>query len=333
MRGIILAGGAGSRLHPATKAISKQLLPIYDKPMVYYPLSVLLLAGIREVLLISTPHDLPLFERLLGDGRGFGISLSYAEQATPGGLAEAFLIGRSFLDGEPACLVLGDNIFHGHQLSATLQAEVAALGPSGPPERGEPGPSGPPERGEPGPSGPAAQQELGLATGARHGCTLFGYTVADPQRYGVAEVDDEGRILGIEEKPAVPRSRLAVTGVYMYDGSVCDRAVALRPSPRGELEITDLNLSYVAEGAARMVGLGRGMAWLDTGTHDSLLDAATYVQVLEQRQGELIACLEEIAFRQGWLGAEELAVLAAEMGRSHYGDHLRRLAAGAAPVA
>ncbi len=311
MRGIILAGGSGSRLHPATKAISKQLLPIYDKPMVYYPLSVLMLAGIRDVLVISTPHDLPLFERLLGDGRGFGISLSYAEQAAPGGLAEAFLIGRAFLGGEPACLVLGDNIFHGHQLSATLQAEVLALGGSSPVE----------------------QQELGLATGARHGCTLFGYTVADPQRYGVAEVDDGGRILSIEEKPAVPRSRLAVTGVYMYDGSVCDRAAALRPSPRGELEITDLNLSYVAEGAARLVGLGRGMAWLDTGTHDSLLDAATYVQVLEKRQGELIACLEEIAFRQGWLGADELTSVAAAMGRSHYGDHLRRLAAGAAPVA
>jgi len=299
MRGIILAGGSGSRLHPATKAISKQLLAVYDKPMVYYPLSVLLLAGIRDVLLISTPHDLPLFERLLGDGSGFGISLSYAEQPTPGGLAQAFLIGRSFLDGEPGCLVLGDNIFHGHRLSTTLQAEVAALDPS---------------------------------SAAGHGCTLFGYTVADPQRYGVAEVDDEGRILTIEEKPAVPRSRLAVTGVYMYDATVCERAAALRPSPRGELEITDLNLSYVAEGTARLVGLGRGMAWLDTGTHDSLLDAATYVQVLEQRQGELIACLEEIAFRQGWLGVEELSRLAAEMGRSRYGDHLRRVAAGVAPV-
>jgi len=299
MRGIVLAGGAGSRLHPATKAVSKQLLPIYDKPMVYYPLSVLLLAGIREVLLISTPHDLPLFERLLGDGSDFGISLSYAEQAAPRGLAEAFLIGRDFLGGGPACLVLGDNIFHGHQLSAILQAEVAAL----------------------------------EAATAEHGCTLFGYTVADPQRYGVAEVDGAGRILTIEEKPVAPRSRLAVTGVYMYDGTVCERAATLQPSGRHELEITDLNLSYVAESAARLVGLGRGMAWLDTGTHDSLLDAATYVQVLEQRQGEQIACLEEIAFRQGWLGADELARLAAAMGRSHYGDHLRRLAAGAPPVA
>jgi len=300
MRGIVLAGGAGTRLHPATRAISKQLLPVYDKPMVYYPLSVLLLAGIREVLLISTPHDLPLFERLLGDGSAFGISLSYAEQAEPRGLAEAFLIGRGFLGGAPACLVLGDNIFHGHQLSATLQREVAALAPG---------------------------------SGGSHGCTLFGYTVADPQRYGVAEVDADGRILGIEEKPAAPRSRTAVTGVYMYDGTASDRAAGLHPSPRHELEITDLNLTYVADGIARLVGLGRGMAWLDTGTHDSLLDAATYVQVLEQRQGEQIACLEEIAFRQGWLGADELGRLAAAMGGSRYGDHLRRLAAAASPVA
>jgi len=298
MKGIVLAGGAGTRLHPATKAVSKQLLPVYDKPMVYYPLSVLLLAGIRDVLLISTPHDLPLFERLLGDGCGFGISLSYAEQAEPRGLAEAFLIGRDFLGGGPVCLVLGDNIFHGHQLSATLQAEVAGL----------------------------------EAPGAGHGCTLFGYTVADPQRYGVAEIDDVGRILTIEEKPAAPRSRLAVTGLYMYDGTVCERAAELSPSHRHELEITDLNLTYVAEGVARMVGLGRGMAWLDTGTHDSLLDAATYVQVLEQRQGEQIACLEEIAFRQGWLEADELARLAAGMGASRYGDHLRRLADSAVPA-
>jgi glucose-1-phosphate thymidylyltransferase len=300
MRGIVLAGGAGTRLHPATRAISKQLLPVYDKPMVYYPLSVLLLAGIRDILLISTPHDLPLFERLLGDGAAFGISLSYAEQAEPRGLAEAFLIGRDFLAGRPVCLVLGDNIFHGHQLSATLQREVAALAPG---------------------------------SGGPHGCTLFGYTVADPQRYGVAEVDADGRILGIEEKPVAPRSRTAVTGVYMYDRTVSDRAAGLRPSARHELEITDLNLTYVAEGAARLVALGRGMAWLDTGTHDSLLDAATYVQVLEQRQGEQIACLEEIAFRQGWLGSDELARLAAAMGGSRYGDHLRRLAASAPPVA
>ena len=302
MRGIVLAGGAGSRLHPATRAVSKQLLPVYDKPMVYYPMSVLLLAGIRDVLLISTPHDLPLFERLLGDGRDFGISLSYAEQAEPRGLAEAFLIGRSFLAGETACLVLGDNIFHGDRLPATLQAEVAALDGTG-----------------------------GAASG--HGCTLFGYTVADPQRYGVAEVDGDGRILGIEEKPANPRSKLAVTGVYMYDATVSERAAGLRPSSRHELEITDLNLTYVAEDSARLVELGRGMAWLDTGTHDSLLEAATYVQVLEHRQGEQIACLEEIAFRQGWLRAEELARLATAMGASSYGDHLRRLAGDALPVA
>ena len=300
MKGIVLAGGSGSRLHPATKAVSKQLLPVYDKPMVYYPLSVLLLAGIRDVLLISTPHDLPLFERLLGDGRDFGIHLAYAEQEEPRGLAEAFLIGRRFLDGGPACLVLGDNIFHGHQLSKTLQDQVAAL---------EPG------------------------SGSAHGCTLFGYTVADPQRYGVAEVGTDGHITSIEEKPAVPRSRLAVTGVYMYDGTVCDRAATLRPSHRHELEITDLNVTYVAERRARLVEFGRGMAWLDTGTHDSLIEAATYVQVLEHRQGEQIACLEEIAFRQGWLGADALARLAEGMGSSRYGDHLRRLASAPPPVA
>ena len=270
MKGIVLAGGSGTRLHPATKAVSKQLLPVYDKPMVYYPLSVLLLAGIREILLISTPHDLPLFERLLGDGSAFGIELTYAVQPEPRGLADAFLVGRSFLGGASACLVLGDNIFHGHQLSTTLQDEVAALAP-----------------------------------GAAHGCTLFGYTVADPERYGVAEVDAAGSIVSIEEKPAVPRSRLAITGVYMYDGTVSDRAESLAPSHRNEIEITDLNLTYVAEGRARLVGFGRGMAWLDTGTHDSLLDASTYVQVLEHRQGEQIACLEEIAFRQGWLGRAE----------------------------
>ncbi len=298
MKGIVLAGGSGMRLHPATKAVSKQLLPVYDKPMVYYPLSVLLLAGIRDVLLISTPHDLPLFERLLGDGSSFGIDLTYAKQPEPRGLADAFLIGRGFLDGGTACLVLGDNIFHGHQLSTILQGEVAALG-----------------------------------TDALHGCTLFGYTVADPERYGVAEVDAKGQIISIEEKPAVPRSRLAITGVYMYDGSVSDRAATLSPSRRDELEITDLNLTYVDEGRARLVGFGRGMAWLDTGTHDSLLDAATYVQVLEQRQGEQIACLEEIAFRQGWLKVDDLARLGAAMGPSRYGDHLRRLAAAPPPVA
>lgn len=298
MKGIVLAGGSGTRLQPATKAVSKQLLPVYDKPMVYYPLSVLLLAGIRDVLLISTPHDLPLFERLLGDGRSFGIDLTYAEQTEPRGLADAFLVGRDFLGGHPACLVLGDNIFHGHQLSTTLQGEAAALGPD-----------------------------------AGHGCTLFGYNVADPERYGVAEVDAKGQIISIEEKPVEPRSRLAITGVYMYDGTVCERAAALSPSKRNELEITDLNLTYVAEGRARLVGFGRGMAWLDTGTHDSLLDAATYVQVLEHRQGEQIACLEEIAFRQGWLEVGELARLAATMGSSRYGDHLRRLAAAPPPVA
>ena len=294
MKGIVLAGGSGTRLQPATKALSKQLLPVYDKPMVYYPLSVLLLAGIRDVLLISTPHDLPLFERLLGDGSDFGIQLSYSAQAEPRGLAEAFLIGRRFLAGDPACLVLGDNIFHGHKLSTTLQNEVGAL-----------------------------------AGGAAHGCTLFGYTVADPQRYGVAEVDGQGRILSIEEKPAEPRSRLAVTGVYMYDGTVSDRAATLRPSHRNELEITDLNLTYVAEGRARLVEFGRGMAWLDTGTHDSLLEASTYVQVLEHRQGVRIACLEEIALRMGYIDPHSCYALGAALAKSGYGEYVMDIARAA----
>jgi len=304
LKGILLAGGSGTRLHPATMAVSKQLLPIYDKPMVYYPLSVLMLAGIRDVLVISTPHDLPLFERLLGDGSRFGMDLSYAEQPSPDGLAQAFVIGRDHLDGAPACLVLGDNIFHGHGLAGLLQAEVAAL------------------------SAPADTLDLSVET---HGCSLFGYAVADPGRYGVAEVDDVGRILSIEEKPEKPRSNLAVTGVYFYDGTVADRAAALRPSERGELEITDLNLAYVADGSARLVTLGRGMAWLDTGTHESLLEASNFVQVLEHRQGEQIACLEEIALRMGWIGPDELDEAAACHGRSRYGDHLRKLALAATP--
>ena len=286
MKGIVLAGGSGTRLHPVTRVVSKQLLPVYDKPMVYYPLSVLMLGGIRDVLVISTPDDLPLFERLLGDGSGVGISLSYAVQPEPNGLPEAFTIGRNFLDGSAACLVLGDNIFHGAGLSTLLQREVGDL---------------------------------------QDGCTLFGFVVADPERYGVAEVDEKGAVISIEEKPFVPRSSLAVTGLYMYDGSVSDRAAALTPSGRGELEITDLNMTYVDEGRARLVTLGRGMAWLDTGTHDSLLDAAHFVQVLEHRQGEQIACLEEIAFRQGWISIEQVEMAASRMGRSSYADALRRL--------
>jgi glucose-1-phosphate thymidylyltransferase len=290
MRGIVLAGGSGTRLHPATKAVSKQLLPIYDKPMIYYPLSVLMLAGIREVLLISTPHDLPLFERLLGDGSALGMRLEYAEQAVPNGLAQAFVIGRKFIGNEPACLVLGDNIFHGHGLAKLLQSTARAVASNG-------------------------------------GCTLFGYHVQDPERYGVAEVDSSGRIISIEEKPAVPKSNLAVTGLYFYDNSVLDIAASLEPSARGEYEITDVNRHYVAAGSARLISLGRGMAWLDTGTHASLLEASQFVHVLEQRQDEQIACIEEVAYRMGWIDGAQLTRLAEEHGKSSYGNYLRRLAA------
>src|SRR5215468_5550472 len=261
VKGIILAGGAGTRLHPITKATSKQLLPVYDKPMVYYPLSVLMLAGIREILVISTPQDLPQFQRLLGDGTEFGLTLSYAEQPQPNGLAEAFLIGRDHIGTDSVCLVLGDNIFHGQGLGTRLQRAVADL----------------------------------------DGCTLFGYPVKDPERYGVAEVDAAGRLVSIEEKPLHPRSNLAVTGLYLYDNSVVELAAGLTPSARGELEITDLNNAYLAQGRAQLVNLGRGTAWLDTGTHDSLLEAAQFVQVIENRQGLKIACLEEIAYRKGWI--------------------------------
>ena len=296
MKGIVLAGGSGTRLHPVTRAVSKQLLPVYDKPMVYYPLSVLMLAGIREILLISTPHDLPLFQRLLGDGSDIGVQLSYAEQAAPNGLAEAFIIGRDHVGTDSACLVLGDNIFHGHGLSQILRTAAANVSPG--------------------------------AGADAIGCTLFGYAVSDPQRYGVAEVDDDGRILSIEEKPAVPKSDLAVTGLYFYDNEVVDIAANLTPSARGELEITDLNRTYVDAGLARLERLGRGMAWLDTGTHDSLIDAATFVQVLEHRTGVQIACLEEIAYEQGWIDGDRLAALAAALGKSTYGEYLLRLAAG-----
>ena len=286
MKGIVLAGGSGSRLHPVTRAVSKQLVPVYDKPMVYYPLSVLLLAGIREVLVISTPQDLPAFERLLGDGSDLGVAFSYAEQAEPNGLAEAFVIGREFIGDDSVCLVLGDNIFHGHGLSELLQHEVAALA----------------------------------------GCTLFGYPVEEPQRYGVVELDDDGRVLSIEEKPAVPKSHIAVTGLYLYDNDVVSIAAGLTPSARGELEITAVNEAYLQRDRVKLVNLGRGMAWLDTGTHDSLLDAATFVQVLERRQGMQIACLEEIAFRMGWIDAEQLAALGERMGKSTYGAYVTELA-------
>ncbi|MFL5451786.1 MAG: glucose-1-phosphate thymidylyltransferase RfbA [Myxococcales bacterium] len=282
MKGIILAGGSGTRLHPVTRGISKQLLPVYDKPMIYYPLSVLMLAGIREILVISTPYDLPLFRRLLGDGSELGISFSYAEQPRPNGLAEAFLIGEPFVRNESVALVLGDNIFHGHGFASLLQREAQAL----------------------------------------DGCTLFGYRVNDPQRYGVAEIGKGGRLLSIEEKPKEPKGNLAVTGLYFYDNQVASFAKELRPSARGELEITDLNNAYLRAGRARLVDLGRGMAWLDTGTHDSLLDASNFVQVLEHRQGIQIACIEEISFRMGYISREDLATLGHKLEKSGYGRYL-----------
>jgi glucose-1-phosphate thymidylyltransferase len=286
MKGIILAGGAGTRLHPITRVTSKQLLPVYDKPMVYYPLSVLMLAGIRDVLVISTPLDLPQFRRLLGDGSELGLRIGYAEQPQPNGLAEAFIIGADHVGDDAACLVLGDNIFHGHGLGTALQHAVADL----------------------------------------DGCTLFGYPVKDPERYGVAEVAGDGTLLSIEEKPAAPRSNLAVTGLYLYDNAVVELARGLTPSRRGELEITDLNNAYIARGRAKLVNLGRGTAWLDTGTHDSLLAAGQFVQVLEQRQGVRIACLEEIALRMGYIDADQAYKLGEALGKSGYGQYVMEFA-------
>jgi glucose-1-phosphate thymidylyltransferase len=287
MKGIILAGGAGTRLHPVTKVVSKQLLPIYDKPLVYYPLSTLMLAGIREVLVISTPHALPLFRELLGDGAGLGLRIEYAAQAEPRGLAESFIIGRDFVANDSVCLVLGDNLFHGAQLGPTLQRAVETL----------------------------------------EGATLFGYRVADPERYGVAEVGDGGKLLGIEEKPARPKSKIAVTGLYFYDNQVLDIAASLAPSARGELEITDVNNHYIRRGRARLEVMGRGYAWLDTGTEASLLEAANFVHVLQERQGSRIACLEEIAFRMKCISLDQLATLAESYGKSGYGGYLRELVA------
>ena len=289
MKGIILAGGSGTRLHPVTLSVSKQLLPVYDKPMIYYPLSVLMLAGITDILIISTPHDLPMFERLLGTGEKLGIRFTYEPQAAPNGLAEAFIIGRKHIGDDAVCLVLGDNIFYGHGLGETLLEQVRVVEQEG-------------------------------------GCSLFGYRVTDPERYGVAEVDAVGNIVSIEEKPLVPKSDLAVTGLYFYDNAVVDIAQSLAPSPRGELEITDVNRHYVEAGRARLQKFGRGMAWLDTGTHDSLLEASTFVQVLEHRQGVQIACLEEIAFENGWIDRDQLRALADALGKSSYGSYLRRVA-------
>lgn len=290
MKGIVLAGGSGTRLHPVTRAVSKQLLPVYDKPMVFYPISLLMLAGIREILIISTPHDLPLFERLLGDGREIGMSFTYAVQAEPNGLAQAFVIGADFVGGQPAALVLGDNIMHGHGLSETLQRELRRVETDG-------------------------------------GCSLFGFVVQDPERYGVAEVNASGTIKSIEEKPSAPKSNLAVTGLYFYDAQVTEVAAAVKPSARGEYEITDVNRWYVEQGTAHLTTFGRGMAWLDMGTHESLLEASQFVQVLEHRQGDQIACLEEIAFRQGWIDTTQVAELAKAYGKSSYGEYLRRISA------
>lgn len=288
MKGIVLAGGSGTRLYPITKGVSKQLLPIFDKPMVYYPLSVLMLAGIRDILLISTPQDLPAFERLLGDGSDLGIRLQYAPQPSPDGLAQAFIIGREFVGDDAVCLILGDNIFYGAGFPEMLTRAVAR-----------------------------AEQE-GKAT-------IFGYRVSDPERYGVAEIDAEGQVLSIEEKPKQPRSPYAVTGLYFYPNEVLDIAQSVRPSARGELEITSVNQAFLTQGSLYLEQLGQGFAWLDTGTHDSLSEASTFIEVIEKRQGIKIACLEGIAYQQGWIGADTLRKVATPMAKNAYGQYLLSL--------
>ena len=288
MKGIVLAGGSGTRLYPITKGVSKQMLPIYDKPMIYYPISVLMLAGIRDILIISTPHDLPGFKRLLGDGSDYGVNFSYAEQPSPDGLAQAFIIGEEFIGDDSACLVLGDNIFHGTGFSKMLKAAV---------EDAE----------------------------KNSKATVFGYWVSDPQRYGVAEFDNEGNCLSIEEKPSVPKSNYAVVGLYFYPNKVVDIAKSIKPSARGELEITTVNQHFLNDGELKVQTLGRGFAWLDTGTHDSLSEASTFIEVIEKRQGLKIACLEGIAYRQGWINDEKMRQLAQPMIKNQYGQYLLRV--------
>lgn len=291
MKGIVLAGGSGSRLYPITKGVSKQLLPIYDKPMVYYPMSVLMLSGIREILIISTPQDLPGFRRLLGDGSDYGLRLEYAEQPSPDGLAQAFIIGREFVGNDDVCLVLGDNIFYGMGFSRMLHEAVEAAHSEGK-------------------------------------ATVFGYWVSDPERYGVAEFDNEGRCLSIEEKPTEPKSNYAVVGLYFYPNDVVDVASGIKPSARGELEITTVNQAYLHSERLMVKTLGRGFAWLDTGTHDSLSEASTFIEVIEKRQGLKVACLEEIAFRQGWIDEVKLRELALPMSKNQYGQYLLSLLEG-----